>query len=1277
MSEFFLSIYERLERHPVVFWITLAVSVAVSACLALKIEFNEDITGFFEGKNETSAVFENLKIKDKIVVAVSGEDPDEMIEAGERFVENLNPAIEEGYIKTITEGVDKSAMDECVDFIYSYLPIFLTDADYDRLAEATEENSIERSVRNAYAMVVSASGVVVGDVVMCDPLNIGSHLLRQFARFDADVQYELYGERIFTRDMSTMMMFIDPVFGMGRTGENKHLVSLLQTAARSASTDKTTITCIGGPVVAVHNARQIKQDTTLTLGIAMAIILVVILFSFRSRWSIPLIVIPPAFGALFALAAVWLIQGSISAIAIGAGAVVLGVALSYSIHFISHINHTNDPRRVITDLASPLTIGCLTTIGAFAALMFTSSALLHDIGLFCVFTLIGTTLFCLIFLPHFIAGIDNSKRSPLLEMIERGNAYSYDSNKWIVLLFGVLTVVCLFFCRDVRFDSDMSNLNYMPRDVAQAEQKISEATGDAAKNIYLVSSADNLTDLTERYRALGAELERFKKEGKIAEYVLLDNFIIAPEVQRERIARWEEFWRSRRKSTIAAVNRYARSTGFREEAFSRFEAMLQSEFAECGYTHGEIGDVPALREWIEVDSISQSFISRVTLDREAKSEVYEAVGRIPGTTVVDRAWFSAIMLENTVNDFNYILFISSLIVFVALLLSYGRAELTLLTFLPMCISWVIILGMMAIFDVRFNVVNIILATFIFGIGDDFSIFIMDGLLSEYKCGERLLSAHKTAIFFSAFTAIVGMGVMIFAKHPALRSIAMISVLGLCVVVLVAYTIQPLLFRLLIGLPTRKGGFPHTFLSLLNSTYCFLFFGAGCVVIRLYIIALALVPIGRQRKKDSVRKVIYRFTKFFLCRMATVRTVCNNPCGERFEKPALIIANHQSFVDILLLLSIVPKVVMVTNRWVWNSPFFGRIIRYADFRTVDEGYDALAEALREQIDRGYSVVVFPEGTRSANCSIQRFHKGAFYLAEKLNLDLLPIVIYGTGMVSSKEQPFQIKSGVIAASIGRRIATADQTFGQSYQERAKACRRWFVKEYAAVCDTYSRASNPYFRNALIKNYIYKGPVLEWYMKVKCRIDGYYALWDRLIPRDASVVDIGCGYGQMSLMLATLAPQRTITGIDYDADKIALARHSFLHSERIRFECADMREAVFPQADVYIFNDSLHYVDEESQYAILTQAVDRMNPNGMIMVRDGDASDVQRHAKIENTEKWSTKIIKFNKTVDRLLFTDSARMKEFAAARKLSLQIRKCDCDSSETLYVFRKILNDGKV
>ena len=98
------------------------------------------------------------------------------------------------------------------------------------------------------------------------------------------------------------------------------------------------------------------------------------------------------------------------------------------------------------------------------------------------------------------------------------------------------------------------------------------------------------------------------------------------------------------------------------------------------------------------------------------------------------------MIASLSDNFNYVLYICGLIVFVFLLFSLGRLELTLIAFTPLALSWVWILGLMGLFDIKFNIVNIILATFIFGQGDDYTIFMTEGLMIEIgraSCRERV------------------------------------------------------------------------------------------------------------------------------------------------------------------------------------------------------------------------------------------------------------------------------------------------------------------------------------------------------------------------------------------------------------------------------------------------------------------------------------------------------------------------------------------------------------
>lgn len=1201
MTKIFLNIYDWFERHRTIFYSVLLLSVVALSLMASRISLQEDITSFFGTDEKKNAIFENVAVKDKIIVMLRGENPDAIIESAEILEDELYNLKEEGLIRSITASADEEAISKCSGFIYDNLPIFLTEEDYIQLEEKISRQSIEKAVDNAYNVMTSPSGMIIGDIVMRDPVNIGTPLLQKFGQFNPGLQYEIYDNRIFTKDMGTMLIFIQPSRDMGDTGYNDALVNGLEQATEKAETNGTKIECIGGPVIAVYNARQIKKDTAITLSIALAVILLVILLSFKDKWSIPLIIAPPAFGALFSLAMIWLLQGEISAIAIGAGAVVLGISLSYSIHIVSHLNNTSSPREIIKELVKPLTIGCFTTIGAFAALMYTSSPLLQDLGLFSVLALIGTTIFSLVFLPQFLRRSRNGCKSRLLNMIESVVGYRYEKSKFAILPIVLLLIISLFFYQKVEFDADMSNINYMPKHIADAEKHIADISEDENRAIYIATAGNDLNGLTEEYRRACDVLKCYADSGKVQTLVTLSDFVIPESEQRARIEKWNNFWQKHADSTMLHIEEVAHRYGFKSDAFNGFKHLISREYSLCHYTQEEIGEIPVISEWINTAGGNTSLLCRTFINDEHKDEIYEELDKLPNTTIIDRGYFSSRMVESTGRDFNYILLVSSLIVFIALFISYGRVELTLLTFLPMAISWVIILGIMAAFGIKFNIVNIILATFIFGIGDDFSIFITDGLMQEYKNGKRVLSSHKTAIFFSAFTAIAGMGVLIFAQHPALKSIALISVIGLSVVVLVSYTVQPMLFRLLVTNQTKKGGFPYTLGSILNTIYCFLYFLVGCIMLQTLMLLLIPLPFKRHKKKLFFHKMLYWFARIFLATMVTVRTKKENPFNEKYDKPAVIIANHQSFVDILLLLSTTPKLVMVTNSWVWNSPFFGWIIKYADFHHSADGYEKLAERLKERIAEGYSVVIFPEGTRSADCSILRFHKGAFYLAHLLKLDILPVLIYGAGQISAKKQAFYIKSGIVATKTMQRIRYGDTSFGDTYQEQSKKIRQWYVEQYTMFNNELGRTSNTYFRDAIIKNYIYKGAALEWEIRTQCNKDGYYDLWDRVIPRKARIIDAGCGYGQLSFMLGLLSPERTILGIESDMSKVEVAQHSFLCKKTsVEFKCADIANVSYPAADAIVLGEFIHGIDKETQRQIMVHAINSLNKNGIIIIR-----------------------------------------------------------------------------
>src|SRR5690606_3147997 len=118
------------------------------------------------------------------------------------------------------------------------------------------------------------------------------------------------------------------------------------------------------------------------------------------------------------------------------------------------------------------------------------------------------------------------------------------------------------------------------------------------------------------------------------------------------------------------------------------------------------------------------------------------------------------------------------------------------------------------------------------------IFMMDGLVEKYQTGKNKILISRSAIYVSALTTIIGLGVLIFAQHPALKSIAVIAVLGITCVVIISQIIQPFLFNIFIQKRAAKGLMPFTLWSILKMMFAFTYFVVGCLL--LTIIALFLV-----------------------------------------------------------------------------------------------------------------------------------------------------------------------------------------------------------------------------------------------------------------------------------------------------------------------------------------------------------------------------------------------------------------------------------------------------
>src|SRR5690606_14824276 len=127
-----------------------------------------------------------------------------------------------------------------------------------------------------------------------------------------------------------------------------------------------------------------------------------------------------------------------------------------------------------------------------------------------------------------------------------------------------------------------------------------------------------------------------------------------------------------------------------------------------------------------------------------------------------------------------------------------------------------------------------------------------------------------------------------------------------------------------------------------------------------------------------------------------------------------------------------------------------------------------------------------------------------------------------------------------------------------------------------------------------------------------------------------------------------------IDYDENKVAVAENCYLNDGSMGFISADLAEVELLSSEAIILMDVLHYLSPEKRVSVLEKCLESLTKDGILIIKDGLSSDFEKHKWTLNSEKWSTKWLKFNKVTDELSFFDLAYIENWVAENHLEMRI-----------------------
>lgn len=814
MTELTIRIYRFFHSHKTLFWLSMAALFLFFGYFAAQIHLEEDIDKLMpSSRNEDGSIklaFADLKIKDKTFLLFEGKDVEELINVCDEFADSLLDNDSTAHtIDNIFYRISDDLMPDGIEYLTEHLPAYIDTSVYADIDTLLTPSHFAIQMRQNHDDLLSEVGDMFPELIQADPMGMRDILADQMKPLLAAGSYKTIDNHFFVPDSTVCLAFITPRFSSTNTGQGSALFEMLNSQMEkfAKSHPDVRISYHGTPASGYYNSSQIKHDLKTTITGALILVLVILICYFR-RWdTIPLLLLPVVFGTLFGLSMMYWLKGEFSLLALAIGGVVLGVALSYVLHVLTHHRYVNDGAKLLRDQVKPVWLGCLTTIGSFSGLIFIKTDLLQDFGLFAAFAILGTTAFSLTYLPQLLSDrateVPHSTKPSLIDKI---NNYPFDRKRPLLAIVTIIIAIGVgaYIYGGTRFDADMHNLGYLNDMTEYSEQLLRDKTYTSDKTKYFASQGKTMEEAIENFSLLDNKLDSLQKLGLVKSYTRTNQILIPMKVQQERIDAWKAFWTEERLEKVRRLTRQtAPQADLNPEAFDTFfEAATRDYEPDSLYAAGLIPD--GYLSTLAEKSYGGDYLCftsvRCANDSVRSNEsdyirICDAIAENPELLVLDTYYYTTDTLLQMNEDFNVLQWLSMLFVLAVLLVSFHfNIRNTLIGFMPILLSWIIVLGAMVIFGVSFNLISIIISTFIFGIGVDYSIFVMDGLTNDTTGENSKLQYHKTAILLSAVTLIITVSSMLVAGHPAIRSVGFSTLVGLLSAVVLAYVLQPAVYR---------------------------------------------------------------------------------------------------------------------------------------------------------------------------------------------------------------------------------------------------------------------------------------------------------------------------------------------------------------------------------------------------------------------------------------------------------------------------------------------------
>ena len=530
----------------------------------------------------------------------------------------------------------------------------------------------------------------------------------------------------------------------------------------------------GPSVFAVESRRTIKEEARWLSMLATILVVTFLFITYRSPTLIALTIVPLASGLLMGILTINLVFGFIHGVTLAFGATLIGVAIDYPIHVISHLSSKQSPFSILRQLWPVIALGAITTALGYCAMLFSGFPGLSQLGLFAIIGLFTSALVTRFILPRMIP--THLVVSPVgLSLI----SFTHKLSKMVVLLpiIFALAIGYLTSSSKVFWEHDVSQLSPIPQETKERDRWLRQEVGAIGSHDLVVLTGPTEESVLQESEKLIPFLKDQKHRGHIIEFELAAQYLpsIITQRTRQKLLPGPDVLRTR----IEAA----------QKGFPFKKGVFEPFIRDVGRTKDQ---APVNSHTFQGTSFGLKLNSLIFLQED------KWIGLVRLHGVKDQQYIRTLLEKRGISNLRYldlkseanhlintyrdemVRFLCFGAIAIILVLSVRlRSALVVLRIVgTVAVSIATVLAILHMLDERISLFHLSSLLLVIGIGLDYILFF-----HHHHHGQEARSRTTWAILICSSTTIMVFGLLAFSQTPVLHSIGLTAALGsLCCLV---------------------------------------------------------------------------------------------------------------------------------------------------------------------------------------------------------------------------------------------------------------------------------------------------------------------------------------------------------------------------------------------------------------------------------------------------------------------------------------------------------------